>query len=198
MKKVRRGHRLQCIIYISVIIALLIAEIITLKSLDQKYQVLRYEKIQKPTTENNEVSVQQGAFTHTRDIQMNVNEFTYEEAQLLLKVAQAEAGNQGTDGMWLVMSVVLNRVNSGRYPDTISEVIYENHKGIYQFSTVPNGAIDRADVSSECHEALARIESGDVAPEIIGFESTKNKTLDKYFSPAFSYRDHQFYTLKEE
>lgn len=119
-----------------------------------------------------------------------VNEFTYEEAQLLMKAAQAEAGNQGEDGMWLVMSVIVNRTKDPDYPESVKGVIYQAH----QFSTAANGSIASAEPTSESHEALARIESGDVAPGIIGFETTNSTELDKYFARAFEFRDHRFYT----
>lgn len=119
-------------------------------------------------------------------------EVSYDEAQLLLKVAEAEAGNQGSDGMWLVMSVIVNRVNSGDFPDSINDVIYQKN----QFSTVSNGAIDRVEISAEAHEALARIEKGDVAKEIIAFENVKNDFLSRYFWAAFEHKDHRFYTVK--
>lgn len=122
-----------------------------------------------------------------------VNEFSLAEARLLMKVAQAEAGNQGTDGMWLVMSVILNRTESPDYPDTVTEVIYQPH----QFSSVANGSFeDQAIIKAETHRALARIETGDVADEILAFETTKSTELDKYFTEAFTYRDHKFYTSK--
>lgn len=54
--------------------------------------------------------------------------FTYDEAQLLMRMAQAEAGNQGIDGMWLVMSVAVNRVRSEHFPDNITDVIYQTAK----------------------------------------------------------------------
>ena len=127
---------------------------------------------------------------------------TFEEAQLLMKIAQAEAGNQGPDGMWLVMSVVLNRVNSSEFPDSITEVVYQKartKKGniIHQFSSVADNRIEEQTVlSKEVHEALGRIESGEVAEEIIAFEVKDSTALDKYFKYAFTFRDHRFYTKK--
>ena len=123
-----------------------------------------------------------------------INEFTYDEAQLLLRVAQAEAGNQGADGMWLVMSVVLNRVADEAWPDAIKEVIYQTS----QFSSVSDGHFDAAEISPEAHEALAKIETGEVAPEIIGFETVDSTENDKYFQEAFVYKDHKFYVKKSE
>ena len=46
--------------------------------------------------------------------------FSESDEDLVKTIAMAEAGNQGPDGMWLVMSVVMNRVESEDFPDTIS------------------------------------------------------------------------------
>lgn len=121
-----------------------------------------------------------------------VNEFTYDEAQLLMQTAQAEAGNQGEDGMWLVMSCIVNRVENEDFPDSVNEVVYQEG----QFATVESGAIKKVEISSDCHLALARIEKGDVADFIVAFENKKSSYLDRYFSRAFEYKDHRFYTPK--
>lgn len=121
-----------------------------------------------------------------------VNEFTYEESQLLMHLAQAEAGDQGEDGMWLVMSVVMNRVNDPEWPDNITDVIYQK----YQFGPVADGRLNKVELSTEVHTALARIEKGEIAPEIIGFEVKDSSELEKYFRAVFGYRDHVFYIKK--
>ena len=136
------------------------------------------------------VQAAEAVFPRTHEIQVNVNEYTYEEAQLLLEIAEAEAGNQGPDGMWLVLSVIQNRKTSEKWPEDIASVIFQSG----QFYTKGMGATE---ITPEAHEALARIERGDVAPEIIAFEKKSSNSLDKYFTEAFTYRDHTFYTLNE-
>lgn len=135
-----------------------------------------------------QVQAADAVFPRTHDIK--VNEFSYEDARLLLEIAQAEAGNQGVDGMWLVMSVVYNRVHDPEFPDNYHDVIYQP----YQFYSQ---GIGKTEITPECHEALAKLEMGNVAPQIVAFEKTTSKTLDQYFCSAFEYRDHQFYTLKK-
>lgn len=73
-------------------------------------------------------------------------EFTYsldiseQDKYLLAKLNQCEAGNQNIRTRELVVLVVLNRVNiSDNFPDTIEEVIKENHNGTYQFSPLAQG-----------------------------------------------------------
>lgn len=121
----------------------------------------------------------------------SVIEISYEDAQLLLKVAWCEAGNQGVTGQWLVMCTVLNRVESDMWPDSVKEVIYQEG----QFSTAPY--LDSAEPTAETHEALAYLEKGNRAEKIIAFENSKYNSLEKYFWRAFTVRDHTFYTVKQ-
>jgi len=124
-----------------------------------------------------------------------VHVFTQEDADMIKRVAMAEAGNEGADGLWMVASVIVNRVNdpSSDFPDTVYGVIHQKNA----FATVTNGAYDKVTaISDECEEAFARIEAGDICPEIIAFEGTKSNVLDKWFMEAFTYRHHKFYTKK--
>lgn len=116
-------------------------------------------------------------------------EVTYAEAQELMEIASAEALNQGEDGMLLVMSVIINRVNSSEYPNTIHGVIHQSH----QFYTK---GMKSAEITPEVHMALARLEMGNLYPELVAFERKDNNALDMYYSEAFTLGDHTFYTCK--
>ena len=58
---------------------------------------------------------------------------TYEERQLLARVVWVEARGECDEGQQAVAEVVLNRLASGRYGETLSNVIY----GEGQFRSVP-------------------------------------------------------------
>lgn len=126
--------------------------------------------------------------------QSEVREFSYEDAQLLMRIAQAEAGNQGVKGMELVMAVVLNRKESEDFPDTIEEVIYQPH----QFQPVTDGRLEKVTISREAHLALASIEAGAILDEdIMAFEITSNnRSLEAYFDYSYTYGGHDFYIAK--
>ena len=51
-------------------------------------------------------------------------DWSSKDAYLLAKIAMAEAEGESTEGKALVMLVVLNRVLSDDFPDTIGEVIF--------------------------------------------------------------------------
>ncbi len=77
---------------------------------------------------------------------------TVDETTLLGAIIQAEAGNQCYDGKLAVGAVVLNRVKSDRYPNSIAEVIYAPG----QFGPASNGTLDvilNNGVNAECMQA---------------------------------------------
>lgn len=163
------------------------------KELEIEY--LTKEKIAEPPV----IQYETGKIERTEEI-MAYN-FTSDEKEALEKIAIAEAENQGSEGMWLVMSTVINRMHNKEWPDTVLAVINEAHKTksgrmVYQFQSVSNGRFNRAKINKESEEALKRIEQGEVAPEIVAFERTDSDALDKYFARAFEFKDHRFYTKK--
>lgn len=60
------------------------------------------------------------------------------EKELLASLIFCEAGNQPYEGQVAVGAVVMNRVKSGSYPDTISDVIYQSG----QFTPAMTGWLD--------------------------------------------------------
>lgn len=50
---------------------------------------------------------------------------TEDEMNLLYTTVYCEAGNQGHEAQVMVALVILNRLNSDKYPDTLREVIYQ-------------------------------------------------------------------------
>ncbi|WP_449540329.1 cell wall hydrolase [Ferdinandcohnia sp. Marseille-Q9671] len=66
--------------------------------------------------------------------------FSAEELDLLARIVRAEAQTEPFEGKVAVAAVVLNRVESPKFPDSIREVIYQRG----QFQPVSNGQINRA------------------------------------------------------
>nr|WP_309100097.1 cell wall hydrolase [Fredinandcohnia onubensis] len=69
---------------------------------------------------------------------------TSQDKELLAKLVHAEAKGEPYAGKVAVATVVLNRVDSSEFPDTIKEVIYEKVEGgSYAFSPVADGSINQ-------------------------------------------------------
>lgn len=82
-----------------------------------------------------------------------------QEKELLARLVHAESKGEPYAGKVAVATVVLNRVDSDDFPDSIKEVIYETTPGgVYQFSPVQNGEINKQadeEASKAVEEAIA-------------------------------------------
>ena len=79
-----------------------------------------------------------------------VNHLSQNERDLFARVIQGEAGGEPYVGQVAVAAVILNRVNSSEFPNTITNVIYERHA----FEAVTNGSIWRRNPSQDSYRAL--------------------------------------------
>lgn len=75
------------------------------------------------------------------------------QLEMLAIATYAEAGTQGIEGMRAVAGVILNRVESDKFPNTIEEVLRQKH----QFSVMSDGAYERAcwNVTQEAYDAVS-------------------------------------------
>lgn len=83
-----------------------------------------------------------------------------DDASLLAALIYCEAGNQSYEGMVAVGAVVMNRVSSPSFPNSISEVIYQSG----QFTPASSGALASAlasGVPSACYEAASAALAGE-------------------------------------
>ena len=134
------------------------------------------------------VTIHYETIEHDHDAEL----FSEQEAKEIMGVAMLEARGEGEDGMWFVMSVIVNRVGDSDWPDTVHDVVYQR----FAFSAVTEERMQEVEISEECMRAFARIQTGEICPQIIGFETKDSEELDKYFDIAFVYRNHKFYVKK--
>ena len=83
-----------------------------------------------------------------------------DDTTLLAAIIQCEAGSEPYEGQVAVGAVVLNRVRSGRWPNSISGVIYQRG----QFGPARNGSLARVlsngNISGSCKNAAAEALAG--------------------------------------
>lgn len=97
-------------------------------------------------------------------------EIDYEDAQLLMHIARAEAGTS-LDGQLWTMRTLINRIESDEFPDEIWDVV--SQKG--QFEVYANGRYKTVELNENSHLALAMIEGGwDETDGAIWFEASTN------------------------
>jgi N-acetylmuramoyl-L-alanine amidase len=70
--------------------------------------------------------------------------FTAAQKDLLARLVHAEAVGEPYAGKVAVATVVLNRIRSSQFPNTLDGVIYQISNGHYAFTPVQNGQINQA------------------------------------------------------
>ena len=103
-------------------------------------------------------------------------DYTDEELKLLACLVHAEAGNQSYEGKLAVANVVLNRVKSGKFPDTIKDVIYQPG----QFTVVKNGALSKQLKKYDSYSSKAQLQSIEAAKAALAGENNIGNRL--YFN----------------
>lgn len=84
-----------------------------------------------------------GQVTPTPPNTSGVIKYSASDVDLLARLITAESGGESHDAMLSVGAVVVNRVQSSQWPNTISGVINQVCDGYYQFSPVLNGMIKK-------------------------------------------------------
>ena len=87
------------------------------------------------------------------------------EYELLVRLVTAEAEDQEPQAQYMIACVVMNRVKSPLFPDTVEEVIWQNEP-VEQFTSMWNGRFERCISTKECRRAVDfLIEHGNQLPE---------------------------------
>ncbi len=125
---------------------------------------------------------------------------TAEDYENLLRIVEAEAGGEDETGKLLVANVVFNRVKDEAFPDTVTEVILQQSKGVTQFSPVASGRIWKVEVSEETVAAVNRAIAGeDVSQGALYFAARKHanqksmRWFDECLEYLFTHGGHEFF-----
>lgn len=129
-----------------------------------------------------------------------VYELSKEDLEVLLRIVEAEAGCEDEEGKLLVANVVLNRMNHIKFPNTVSEVVFQRENGVTQFSPISDGRFYSVKISNETVEAVGRaLEGEDISQGALYFaareyaDNDKMKWFDDHLSFLFEYGGHEFF-----
>ena len=121
-----------------------------------------------------------------------------QEYEVLLKIVEAEAGGEDTAGKMLVANVVMNRVRSSRFPNTVSEVVYQRSGGRAQFSPTVDGRLNAVSISADTVEAVSRVMNGeDLSGGALYFRSVRSRSgwFDRALNRVVEHGNHIFYSM---
>lgn len=77
-----------------------------------------------------------------------------EDYTALVRIVEAEATDEDLKGKILIANVVLNRVATSRFPDTIYDVVHQKLNGRAQFSPIDDGRYYTVPITSSTEEAV--------------------------------------------
>lgn len=118
----------------------------------------------------------------------------YDETDLywMSRIINAEAGGESFIGKIAVGGVVMNRIKSPEFPDTVYNVVFDRRYGI-QFTPAYTGAIYRKP-SEECLiAAKIALDGGNTAGESLYFASTTRCWASRNRPYAMKIGNHNFY-----
>lgn len=155
-----------------------------------------------PATESEETTSEQTVSAETEDTTATLQsagsslsgsmDWDAEDAYMLAKIAMAEAESEDTEGKALVILVVLNRVWSEEFPDTIAGVVFQDG----QFSPISNGRYDEVEPDADCYRALqlVQIDGWDESHGATYFESkSESNWHSEHLTFLFKHGKHYFY-----
>lgn len=108
-----------------------------------------------------------------------------EEIELIALVTMAEAEGEPEEGKRLVIDTILNRVDFGEFPSTVTEVIYQPE----QFSSMWNGRIDDCYVMEEICQLVEEELKCRLNNEVMFFTAGG---YGKFGVPMFQVGNHYF------
>ena len=108
------------------------------------------------------------------------------DVSLLAALIQCEAGGESYEGKLAVGSVVINRVNSSHFPNTVAGVIYQGG----QFSPVASGrfaSVLAQGANSSCTSAAQEVLGGNITTSCLYFRRNDGSI------PGIVIGNHVFY-----
>ena len=125
---------------------------------------------------------------------------TEEDKEVLLRIVEAEATAEDVKGRMLVANVILNRVLSSKFPDNITDVVFQNNGKTYQFSPIKDGRYWSVTVSDKTREAVERVLNGeDYSQGALYFAARELANpnnmswFDRELTRLFRYGVHEFF-----
>lgn len=118
-----------------------------------------------------------------------------EDYQVLLRIVQAEAGICDEKGKILVANVIINRVLSDEFPDSVRDVVYEPS----QFQPVSTGSINSVQVTDETIRCVDRALAGeDYSQGALYFmnrraSGSSASWFDRHLNYLFAHDGHEFF-----
>ncbi len=123
-----------------------------------------------------------------------------DDYEALLRIVEAEATGEDFEGKRLIANVVLNRVESKEFPNSVQEVVYQKIGDMSQFSPLDDGRYYSVKISNMTRKAVESALAGDDKSRGALFFVAKSMTsrrayswFDNNLKFLFKHGVHSFY-----
>lgn len=119
----------------------------------------------------------------------SISAFTMDDYDALCRIVTAEGKSEDVEGQMLIVNVIMNRVASDKFPNTIQEVI----ESPGQFDPVNTGAYYVAEPTDQVKEAVIRALNGeDISQGALYFQKSESTVWGDY-EFLFRHGNHSFF-----
>ncbi len=148
----------------------------------------------------NEIAAEELEARIAKELEENRIKLSETDKNVLLRIVEAEATGEDIKGKILVANVILNRVESEEFPDTVEQVVFQRKGSKYQFSPIRDGRYYKVSITDETREAIERVLNGeDQSQGALYFMSrrqadSKNvRWFDNSLTKVLEYGTHEFF-----
>lgn len=145
---------------------------------------------QKPTVYITEKQLEKLYSFRNEEIHDTCLVLSIEDAEILMKIAVLEDYTDATSQAY-VMSIILNRVDSPDFPNTIKEVVEQEG----QFMKLTDKRYLDAEPDVNSHLALAKIESREIQTDFLFYEAlwVENSWVSRHREVSLEYGGSRYY-----
>lgn len=135
-----------------------------------------------------------------KEVKNNGITLSASEREVLERIVEAEATGEDLKGRILVANVILNRVKSSKFPDTVKGVVFQRDGDSVQFSPTKDGRYWSVNVTSKTEQAIDKVLAGTDYSKGALYFSARSKAdpsnmswFDTHLTWLFRYKGHEFY-----
>lgn len=133
-------------------------------------------------------------------VKSNAITLSASEREILERIVEAEATGEDLKGRILVANVILNRVKSKKFPDTVKGVVFQRNGSRVQFSPTKDGRYWSVKVTKKTKQAVDEVLAGTDYSKGALYFSARSKAdpsnmswFDRNLTWLFRYKGHEFY-----
>jgi len=125
---------------------------------------------------------------------------SYKDYEVMQRIVEAEATGLDEKSKILVANVLLNRVRSSEFPNTVEEVVFQEVNGVVQFQPISDGRYDTVEIKDDTvdavNKAILGVDYSQGALYFLARSGSRKSSVtwfDQNLTWLFEYEGHEFY-----